>query len=143
MDIFTRTFITLAICVAGLAAYVFLSRLTLRRAQAQAGHNPLGLETARPGLPTILYFTTPACVPCRTVQGPAIDSVAKAHSGNLQVIKIDAQERPEIADHWGVLSVPTTFILDRDGKPRFLNAGVARAEKLEQQLLQAGLRVNG
>jgi thioredoxin-like negative regulator of GroEL len=135
MDIFSRTLITFAICAAGLAAYVFVSRLTLRRAAGKQ----LGLENACPGLPTILYFTTPTCVPCRAVQGPAIESVAKVHGGAVQVIKIDAQERPEVADHWGVLSVPTTFILDRAGKPRFLNAGVARTEKLERQLTAVGL----
>ncbi|MBI3243009.1 MAG: thioredoxin family protein [Chloroflexi bacterium] len=135
MDVLSRTLITLAICFAGLAAFLLLSRVTLLRAR----NKTLGLEAARPGLPTILYFTTPTCVPCRTVQGPAIESVAKAHGGDMQVIKIDAQERPEVADHWGVLSVPTTFILDRGGQPRFLNAGVTRAEKLERQLTEAGL----
>ena len=132
MDIFSRLIIALALCALGLAVYWIASQWTLHGAQ----NKRLGLESATPGLPTILYFTTPSCVPCYTMQGPAIESVAKAYDGALQVIKIDAQERPEVADHWGVLSVPTTFVLDRRGKPRFFNAGLARAEKLEQQLME-------
>jgi thioredoxin-like negative regulator of GroEL len=132
MEVFSRILIALAIAALGLAVYWLAAQWTLRRAQ----NKRLGLESASPGLPTILYFTTPTCVPCRTMQGPTLESVAKAHDGDLQVIKIDAQERPEVADHWGVLSVPTIFVLDRRGKPRFFNAGVTRAEKLEQQLME-------
>jgi protein-disulfide isomerase-like protein with CxxC motif len=39
-----------------------------------------------------------------------------------------------LANEWGVMSVPTTFILDKDGRPRQINHGVARAEKLLAQL---------
>lgn len=129
-DITLRIITAMALIVIGLAAYAVTSRLILQRAQ----NKHLGLESARPGLPTILYFTTPGCGPCRAVQAPALEEIKQAHAGSVQVIKIDAQEHPDIADHWGVLSVPTTFVIDRSGKPRFLNAGVARAEKLERQL---------
>jgi thioredoxin 1 len=134
-DFTLRLITTLALIALGLLAYAAYSRLTVQRAQ----NRRIGLESARPGLPTILYFTTPACAPCRTVQAPAIEQVTKAHAGSVQVIRIDAQERPDIADHWGVLSVPTTFIIDRAGRPRFFNPGIVRAEKLEQQLVAAGL----
>jgi hypothetical protein len=47
---------------------------------------------------------------------------------------VDASAQPEVAQEWGVLSVPTTFVIDASGKPRFVNHGVANAEKLIQQL---------
>jgi hypothetical protein len=53
---------------------------------------------------------------------------------DLQVIEIDATERPDLADYWGVLSVPTTFIIDSKGQPRGMNFGTASAAKLYQQL---------
>ncbi len=134
-DITLRLVTALALIALGLLAYGVYSRLTIQRAQ----NRRIGLESARPGLATILYFTTPGCAPCRTVQAPAIEQVTKAHADSVQVIKIDAQEHPDIADHWGVLSVPTTFVIDRAGRPRFFNPGIARAEKLEQQLVEAGL----
>jgi hypothetical protein len=52
----------------------------------------------------------------------------------LQVVEIDATERPDLAKTWGVMSVPTTFLLDAHGKPRYVNNGVTRAEKLMEQL---------
>jgi len=131
----TRLIFALAMLVLGVLAYQAYRQMVLRQVQLKTA----GLEKARRGVPTILYFTTPSCAPCQTLQSPAIDRLTQAHGSALQVIKIDAQARPEIADHWGVLSVPTTFILDRGGKARFFNPGLARSEKLEQQLVQAGL----
>jgi hypothetical protein len=37
-----------------------------------------------------------------------------------------------------VLSVPTTFILDREGKPRHVKHGFAFAEKLFKQIRELG-----
>ncbi len=50
------------------------------------------------------------------------------------MIEIDATERPDLAKIWGVMSVPTTFLLDAHGEARYVNNGVARAEKLMQQI---------
>lgn len=132
MDTFTlRLLVAFTLSLSGLAAYAVYRQLSVRRAQTKR----LGLETMQAGLPTILYFTTPSCAPCRTVQAPAIAQLAALYKGALQVVKIDAQAQPEVADHWGVMSVPTTFVIDPAGKPRFVNNGVTRAEKLQEQLL--------
>jgi thiol-disulfide isomerase/thioredoxin len=140
MDTFTsRLFIALALSLLGLAAYFAYNRWVIRHAQSRR----LGLESALPGIPTILYFTTPTCVPCRTVQAPALERLSAKYHDAMQVIKIDAQEHPEVADHWGVLTVPTTFVIDPTGKARYFNPGVALAEKLQQQLEQVGVNVNG
>jgi hypothetical protein len=52
----------------------------------------------------------------------------------LQVIEINAQERPDLASQYGVLSVPTTFVLDSRGTLRHVNHGVTRAERLMEQI---------
>ena len=94
----------------------------------------LGLETIHPGIPTILYFTTPTCVACKTTQRPALVRLQERLGSSIQVIQVDASERSEVADYWGVLSVPTTFIIDPQGRPRRVNHGVTSAQKLEMQL---------
>ncbi len=116
---------------AGFLVYLLVNRLVLRRAAQNES-----IPGARRGLPVILYFTTPDCLPCRTVQRPALQKVQAVWGERLQVIEVDATRQSDLASRWGVLSVPTTFLLDSRGKPRFVNHGATRAEKLLEQLNQ-------
>ncbi len=121
-----------ALVIAGILVglYWVLNWVILSRAKSKR----LGLDTIRPGVPTILYFTTPTCVPCKTTQRPALDRLQEELGSSIQVIEVDASVHSEVADYWGVLSVPTTFIIDSKGRPRRINHGVASTEKLHMQL---------
>lgn len=125
-----RALWAVGITLGGLAAYWVLNRVFLRRMRGRT----LGLESLEPGVPAILYFTTPDCVPCKTQQRPALHALAEQLGAQVQIVQVDATERPELADYWGVLTVPTTFIIDGEGQPRGINHGVASAEKLLSQL---------
>ena len=130
--ILARAALALIIALIGLAFYAGLNRLLLARVR----HSKAGADLlpARPGIPTVVYFTTPDCAPCRTVQRPALNALQAQMRGRLQVIEIDASARPDLASRWGVLSVPTTFILDAGGQVRHVNHGSTRADKLSQQI---------
>jgi thiol-disulfide isomerase/thioredoxin len=130
-EILTRILLAITLLLAGIGLFWLYSQLTLRRL---TGRRPPGLENLRPGTPAILYFTTPECAPCKTIQRPALQRLQQQLGGQLQVIEINAAEKPDLAGAWGVLSVPTTFVLDSDGRPRHINHGVTNAEKLMQQL---------
>lgn len=122
------------IIAAGLAFYWLLNRLILTRAQrSQDGAQP-AMPGIRPGIPAIICFTTPGCAPCRTIQRPALQLLQEKLGSRLHVIEIDAQAQPSLARSWGVLSVPTTFIIDEHGRLRHVNHGAARAEKLLRQI---------
>ena len=129
-DILFRFLLSLGLIAVGLGFYWLNNRLILGRAPTAS----LGTTIRSAGKPVILYFTTPSCVPCKTVQKPAIRQIKDALGENLQVVEIDATEQPELARRWGVLSVPTTFVIDSRGQARHVNHGVARAEKLLKQL---------
>ena len=130
MDILARTVIAIAIVLVGWGVYQLYNRtLQLRTPSLLVGLGPI-----RPLSFTLVYFTTPTCVPCKTVQRPAIQRLSQILGDALQVIEIDASEKPELASHWGVMSVPTTFIFDPKGKLRHVNHGVTRAEKLLMQI---------
>jgi thioredoxin 1 len=139
MDILTRFGLAVLIVSIGLALYWTWTRLQLWKLR-RAAQDPAyaGLETFQPGTPALLYFMSPTCAPCHTIQSPAVDSLIADYGEQLQVIKIDASERTDLADYWGVLSVPTTFIIDRQGRPRRVNQGVTSAAKLRQQLIEFG-----
>lgn len=130
--------------LAALAAVVLLAWSLLHwrstRPRDAAGLREIGFK---PGLPAILYFTAPGCAPCETVQRPALVRLAERCSGGLQILEIDAVERPDLADAWGVLAVPTTFAIDRAGRPRRVNHGPTREEALLDQLADIGEAIGG
>jgi thiol-disulfide isomerase/thioredoxin len=122
----------LAIVIIGLG--VFAYGLINQRLLLRASHNVFTLFKKLPNKPVLVYFTTTDCAPCKTVQRPAIDRVSNLLGEKLEVVEINATERPDLAKTWGVMSVPTTFVLDARGEARYVNNGVARAEKLLEQI---------
>jgi thiol-disulfide isomerase/thioredoxin len=122
----------LAIVIIGLGAFAYWS--INQRLLVRASNNVFTLFKKLPNKPVLVYFTTPDCAPCKTVQRPAIDRVSNLLGEKLQVVEIDATERPDLAKVWCVLSVPTTFLLDARGEARYVNNGVVRAEKLLEQI---------
>ena len=129
-EFLVRLVLAVGIILFGLLVYWWINQRLLVRAQG----NMSGLFPTLPNKPVIVYFTTPDCAPCKTVQRPAIQKVTTLLGESVQVVEIDATERPDLAKTWGVMSVPTTFLLDAHGEARFVNNGVARAEKLMEQL---------
>ncbi len=122
----------LAIVIIGLGAFAYW--MINQRLLIRARHNGFTLFNTPPNKPVLVYFTTPDCAPCKTIQRPAINQVSHLMGEELEVVEIDATERPDLAKAWGVMSVPTTFVLDTRGEARYVNNGVARAEKLLEQI---------
>lgn len=136
-----RTLLTLVLLAIGFVAYQVFTRYHVGRAAATASADPL-LRDLRPGIPAIVYFTTPMCVPCQTQQMPALNRLqTELGEHNVQIVKIDASENPDAADRWGVFSAPTTFVLDSRRQVREVNHGVADAPKLKRQLETAEIAV--
>jgi thiol-disulfide isomerase/thioredoxin len=129
-DILLRFGLAIVIIGLGAFAYWLVNQWLLVRAR----NNIFTLFSKLPDRPVLVYFTTPDCVPCKTVQRPAIERVSNVLGEKLEVIEINAYDRPELAQTWGVMSVPTTFVLDTRGEARYVNNGVARAEKLLEQI---------
>lgn len=129
-EILLRFAYALGIIVFGLLAYWLVHQRVLVRAR----NNVFTLFRQLPNKPVIVYFTTPDCAPCKTIQRPALNKLSNLMGDKLEVVEIDATQRPDLARQWGVMSVPTTFLLDAHGEARYVNNGVARVEKLMEQL---------
>ena len=129
-DILLRFAYALGIILLGLGAYWLLNQWLLSRAK----NNINSVLSPLPNKHVIVYFTTPDCAPCKTVQRPALEKLMTLLGEKLHVVEIDATERPDLAKIWGVMSVPTTFLLNAKGEARYVNNGVARAEKLMEQI---------
>lgn len=129
-----RLIIVALLAIIAVVAYQLFTRRQLARIAVQINTDPI-LLGLNPNLPTIVYFTTPNCIPCKTQQQPAIHKVRETQE--IQVVQIDATENPDAASRWGVMSAPTTFVLDSNFKPKAVNHGVANEAKLLKQVNEA------
>lgn len=57
-----------------------------------------------------LYFSAPWCGPCKML-GPVMNRVAEKH----EVVKINVDEQPNVASHYGVRNIPTVLLVDNEG----------------------------
>lgn len=128
-----RIAIVITLAVIGVIVYQIWVRYQLRNVATMTTTDPI-LTSVRPGMPTIVYFTTPSCIPCRTQQQPALEQLRLDLNDHIQIFKVDATEDPAAAERWGVMTAPTTFILDENLQPRHVNYGVADTRKLKEQL---------
>ena len=133
-EILLRLLETLALVGFGWLAFRLVNTAVLNRAAKAV---PAAQEDAmfQTGRPAVLYFTTPDCVTCKAFQRPQLNRFSQMVGEQVQVVEIDAQSQPDLAGRWGVMSVPTTFVLDAAGKPRHVNHGAVTAEKLAEQVL--------
>jgi len=129
MEILSRAGIALFIIMAGMIITLLVQYWSKKQAVQQFSE----LGALRPDMPTLVYFTTSTCVPCKTIQRPAIQQLSQQLGDRINVVEIDAVEKPEVATRWGVMSVPTTFVIDPRGAVKHVNHGVVRFEKLRQQ----------
>lgn len=129
-----RLAFALILLIAGGVGYHVFTRHQLMRIAKSVTIDPI-LANVHFGIPTIVYFTTPMCIPCRTQQQPALQTLSAELGENaVQIVKIDATQDPSAAQRWGVMSAPTTFVLDGTFQPKHVNHGVADVNKLKQQL---------
>ncbi len=117
--------LVVAIAAVRLALRIRDRRLLTRLREAQPAETTLGV-------PRIVYFTTTSCVVCRLQQEPAIERL-QAELPELVVEQHDAVEERALADQYGILSVPTTAVYDRDGDLVVINRGFAPVAQLYAQ----------
>ncbi|MBD3248288.1 thioredoxin [Candidatus Falkowbacteria bacterium] len=82
--------------------------------------------------PALVDFFAPWCGPCQ-MQGPIIDEVAEELGDKAVVVKVNIDDNPELAEKYGVMSIPT-LILFKDGKAEETMTGMQAKENLMKLL---------
>ncbi|MDD6730256.1 thioredoxin [Hugonella massiliensis] len=62
--------------------------------------------------PVLVDFFATWCGPCK-MMAPTIDQIATEVAGTADVYKIDVDQAPEIAQRYGVMSIPTLIVFDK------------------------------
>jgi thiol-disulfide isomerase/thioredoxin len=117
-------------------AYVIGRMLTLRAGVLKATEDAPAVDTSELGLsgtgPTVVHFSAVWCGPCAGVRR-VVDQVC-ADLPDVAHVEIDMDANPDAARRLSVLSLPTTFIFDADGRQRYRTSGVPTAADLRSAL---------
>ncbi len=60
--------------------------------------------------PVLLDFSARWCGPCKAMK-PSLEKLEKAYGGRLRIVEIDIDERPQLAQHFEVGSIPHLMLL--------------------------------
>ncbi len=107
----------------------------LKRRQIAAASRASQQLNKRAKLPTIVYFWSDGCPVCKFTQRPILDRIlAEYGKEGLALNAYNIDEAPAVAKKWGVMTLPTTFLLDSSGTIKHVNNGLVAPENLRRQL---------
>ncbi len=121
----------LVLVVAGLTAAWLLLRWRTARFRRSGAADLLAPGAGRS---LVLAFSTPDCIPCKTVQKPALEELQRRFPGRVDVREIDATAEPVLALRFGIFTVPSTVVIRNRGDVAAINQGTADWKKIAAQL---------
>ena len=87
-------------------------------------------EVLRASGTVLIDFWAEWCGPCRKL-GPVVDALASEYAGRLKVGKLDVDAHGEVAERYGVRSIPTLLFF-RDGQVVEQRVGALPADELRR-----------
>lgn len=82
--------------------------------------------------PVLVDFWASWCPPCRAI-APSLEEISDELEGKLQVIKVDIDQNPELAQRFGVRSIPTLKVFV-EGKVAKEIVGAMPKQALQAQI---------
>jgi len=93
-------------------------------------------EVVESNKPVLLDFWASWCAPCRMLS-PSIDQLSQQYGDKVVIGKVNIDEERELAQHFGVMSIPSVFVL-KNGKVVDSAVGV-RPKKYYEDVLDKAI----
>jgi hypothetical protein len=97
------------------------------------GQDHVGINSSL-SLVHILVFSSDDCRQCHELQIPALQRVLDARGSKVSVAEVDAPNSPELTQRFRVLTLPSTVVMDAQGRARAVNYGFANTQHLLEQV---------
>ena len=82
--------------------------------------------------PVLVKFGADWCPPCQHME-QVLDDLASSVSGQEKIVRINVDDKPELAAHYGVSSIPRIFLF-KNGRIAAKHGGFADAKTTKQWL---------
>jgi thioredoxin 1 len=82
--------------------------------------------------PVLVDFWATWCAPCRAI-APSLEELATQYKGQVKIAKVDVDENQQIAQQFGIRSIPTLLVF-KGGKVVEQLVGAVPKTKLEDTL---------
>ena len=74
-------------------------------------------EVLRSDKPVIVDFWAEWCGPCHAV-APVLDKIVEERSGEVKLVKVNIDEQQDLAQRYGIASIPTMILFATASLPR-------------------------
>ena len=119
--VFVACVIAAALGVSVVIGLVVNRRSGVLREATDPVEHTTDLGLSRTG-PTVVHFSAVWCGPCAAVR--RVVTQVCGDLPDVAHVEVDMDANPVVARRLSVLSLPTTFIFDADGRQRYRTAGV-------------------